>query len=189
MRRVDLILLDIMMPGIDGYEVCKQLRLKTGKPIIFISALSQEENQLMAYQLGADDYVIKPFQPSHSLHAKVVAMIKTRSENKKNISLTVGHLQLRSYQSYFNYRSGQKITLAHKEYELLEYLCMHVNQLLTRQQILDHIWGYDYYGDGRAVDTYIKKLRKKLGEYACYIQTVIKTGYMLKVVERDEDNI
>ena len=180
---IDLILLDIMMPGIDGYEVCKQLRLKTGKPIIFMSALSQEENQLMAYQLGADDYIIKPFQLS-LLHAKVIAMIKRDQKKEENI-LTVGHLQLDRINRILII-DQQKITLAHKEYELLEYLCMHVNQLLTRQQILDYIWGYDYYGDGRAVDTYIKKLRKKLGKYACYIQTVIKTGYMLKVVNVSE---
>ena len=177
---IDLILLDIMMPGIDGYEVCKQLRLKTKRPVIFMSALSQEENQLLAYQLGADDYIIKPFQLS-LLHAKVIAMIKRDQKKEENI-LTVGHLQLDCINRILII-DQQKITLAHKEYELLEYLCMHVNQLL------DHIWGYDYYGDGRAVDTYIKKLRKKLGEYACYIQTVIKTGYMLKMVERDEDNI
>ena len=181
--QIQLVLLDIMMPGIDGYEVCKQLRLKTGKPIIFMSALSQEENQLMAYQLGADDYIIKPFQLS-LLHAKVIAMIKRDQKKEENI-LTVGHLQLDRINRILII-DQQKITLAHKEYELLEYLCMHVNQLLTRQQILDHIWGYDYYGDGRAVDTYIKKLRKKLGKYACYIQTVIKTGYMLKVVNVSE---
>ena len=167
---IDLILLDIMMPGIDGYEVCKQLRLKTEKPIIFMSALSQ-------------DYIIKPFQLS-LLHAKVIAMIKRDQKKEENI-LTVGHLQLDRINRILII-DQQKITLAHKEYELLEYLCMHVNQLLTRQQILDHIWGYDYYGDGRAVDTYIKKLRKKLGKYACYIQTVIKTGYMLKVVNVSE---
>ena len=184
--QIQLVLLDIMMPGIDGYEVCKQLRLKTKRPVIFMSALSQEENQLLAYQLGADDYIIKPFQLS-LLHAKVIAMIKRDQKKEENI-LTVGHLQLDRINRILII-DQQKITLAHKEYELLEYLCMHVNQLLTRQQILDHIWGYDYYGDGRAVDTYIKKLRKKLGEYACYIQTVIKTGYMLKVVERDEDNV
>lgn len=181
--QIQLVLLDIMMPGIDGYEVCKQLRLKTEKPIIFMSALSQEENQLMAYQLGADDYIIKPFQLS-LLHAKVIAMIKRDQKKEENI-LTVGHRQLDRINRILII-DQQKITLAHKEYELLEYLCMHVNQLLTRQQILDHIWGYDYYGDGRAVDTYIKKLRKKLGKYACYIQTVIKTGYMLKVVNVSE---
>ena len=184
--QIQLVLLDIMMPGIDGYEVCKQLRLKTKRPVIFMSALSQEENQLLAYQLGADDYIIKPFQLS-LLHAKVIAMIK-RDQKKEEDILSVGHLQLDRINRILII-DQQRISLAHKEYELLEYLCMHVNQLLTRQQILDHIWGYDYYGDGRAVDTYIKKLRKKLGKYACYIQTVIKTGYMLKVVVSDEDNV
>ena len=119
-----------------------------------MSALSQEENQLLAYQLGADDYIIKPFQLS-LLHAKVIAMIK-RDQKKEEDILSVGHLQLDRINRILII-DQQRIPLAHKEYELLEYLCMHVNQLLTRQQILDHIWGYDYYGDGRAVDTYIKK--------------------------------
>ncbi|WP_373154042.1 response regulator transcription factor [Clostridium sp. AUH-JLR23] len=180
---VDLILLDIMMPGIDGYEVCKQLRLKTKKPIIFISALSEEENQLMAFELGADDYVMKPFQPS-ILYAKVVAMIK-RDQKQEEHLLVFGHVQLDRINRILII-DGEKITLAHKEYELLEYMCLHVNQLLSRQVILDKIWGYDYYGDGRAVDTYVKKVRKKLGKYAGYIQTVIKTGYIFKVVDDDE---
>lgn len=183
---VDLVLLDIMMPGIDGYEVCKQLRMKSKKPIIFISALSQEENQLMAYQLGGDDYITKPFKPS-LLFAKVIAMIK-RDQKPEEDKLTLGHIQLDRINRYL-FIDGKNVVLAHKEYELLEYMCLHPRQLLTRQQILDQIWGYDYYGDGRAVDTYIKKLRKKLGRYACYIQTVIKSGYIFKVVDHDEKDI
>lgn len=182
---IDLILLDIMMPGIDGYEVCKQLRQRTSKPIIFISALSEEENQIMAYELGADDYITKPFKLS-ILYAKVLAMIK-RDQKIDNQILNYGHVQLDCI-NHILIVDQQYITLAHKEYELIYYLCKHHNQLLTREQILDTVWGYDYYGDGRAVDTYIKKLRKKLGKYSCYIQTVIKTGYMFKVVNDDENS-
>lgn len=180
---IDLILLDIMMPGIDGYEVCKLLRGKTKKPLLFISALSEDENQLKAYQLGADDYITKPFKPS-ILYAKCMAMIKRDQKIEQEI-ITLGHIQL-DKTNHLLIVDNQLIELSHKEYELLVYLCEHPHQLLNRDQILNKIWGYDYYGDGRAVDTYIKKLRKKLGIYACYIQTVIKTGYMLKVVSDDE---
>lgn len=183
---IDLVLLDIMMPGIDGYEVCKQIRLKSNKPIVFISALSQEENQLMAYQIGADDFIIKPFKPS-LLYAKVIAMIK-RDQKKEEDILTIGQIQIDCI-NHILIIDHQEIILANREYELLEYMGLHVNQLLARQQILDAVWEYDYYGDGRAVDTYIKKLRKKLGKYACYIQTVIKTGYILRVVDVDEKDI
>lgn len=181
---IDLILLDIMMPGIDGYEVCKQLRFKSMRPIIFISALSEEDNLLMAYELGADDYVTKPF-PLAILYAKCIAMIKRDQKIDQQI-MTLGHIQLDKINHVLRV-DYQLINLAHKEYELLLYLCEHHNQLLTREQILDKIWGYDYYGDGRAVDTYIKKIRKKLGKYSCYIQTVIRVGYMFKVVEVYED--
>ena len=181
---IDLILLDIMMPGIDGYETCKQLRIKTKRPIIFMSALSEDENQLMAYALGADDYITKPFKPS-ILHAKCIAIIK-RDKKVEEEKSVYGHIELDKV-NHILIIDGKEIELAHKEYELLVYLCNHHNQLLSRNQILDKIWGYDYYGDGRAVDTYIKKLRKKLGKYSTYIQTVIKTGYIFRVVNEDEN--
>lgn len=184
---IDLILLDIMMPGIDGYEVCKLLRQRTDKPILFISALSEDENQLKAYELGADDYITKPFKPS-ILYAKCIAMIK-RDQKLEQEFITLGHIQL-DKMNHLLIVDDETFELSHKEYELLTYLCEHPNQLLNRDQILNKIWGYDYYGDGRAVDTYIKKLRKKLGKYAHYIQTVIKTGYILKVVDENvETNI
>lgn len=180
---IDLILLDIMMPGIDGYEVCKLLREKTNKPILFISALSEDENQLKAYELGADDYITKPFKPS-ILYAKCVAMIK-RDQKLEQEFITLGHIQL-DKMNHLLIVDGETFELSHKEYELLAYLCEHPYQLLNRHQILNKIWGYDYYGQGRAVDTYIKKLRKKLGKYQYYIHTVFKVGYMFKEGEQDE---
>lgn len=182
---IDLILLDIMMPGIDGYEVCKQLRLKNNKPIIFLSALSEDKNQLMAYEIGADDYITKPFKPS-ILYAKVIAMIKRDQKVESNI-ISYGHVQLDKI-NHLLIIDHIPQNLANKEFELLKYLMENQGYLLTRESILDKIWGYDYFGDGRAVDTYIKKLRKKLGKYSNYIQTVIKTGYMFKVVKKDADD-
>lgn len=181
---IDLILLDIMMPGIDGYEVCKQLRMKSNKPIMFISALSEDDNQLKAFELGADDYITKPFKPS-ILYAKVLAMIK-RDQKIEETIVTYGKIKINK-SNHTLIVDNQEYNLSHKEYELLMYMCTHNNQLLTREQILDNVWGYDYYGNFRAVDTYIKRLRKKLGIYHPYIQTVIKTGYIFKVVEMNED--
>ncbi len=180
---IDLILLDIMMPGIDGYEVCKQLRMKSSKPIIFISALQEEQNQLMAYDLGADDYITKPFKPS-LLYAKCLAIIRRDKKVEEDI-ITFGKIKLDKINHLLIIDEKLQI-LANKEYELLSYLCQYEGRLLSREQILNHVWGYDYFGDGRAIDTYIKKLRKKLGKYSSYIQTVIKTGYMFKVVNNDE---
>ena len=180
---IDLILLDIMMPGIDGYEVCKQLRMKSSKPIIFISALQEEQNQLMAYDLGADDYITKPFKPS-LLYAKCLAIIRRDKKVEEDI-ITFGKIKLDKINHLLIIDEKLQI-LANKEYELLSYLCQYEGRLLSREQILNHVWGYDYFGDGRAIDTYIKKLRKKLGKHSSYIQTVIKTGYMFKVVNNDE---
>lgn len=182
---IDLVLLDIMMSDINGYDVCKQIRQLYQVPIIFISALSQERDQLAAYQLGADDYITKPFKPS-ILYAKVMALMKRDKKIDQDI-IEIGHIQLDNI-NHFLIVDNNTIALENREYELLHYLCIHQNQTLTRKQILDKIWGYDYFGDGRAIDTYIKKIRKKLGKYACYIQTIIKTGYVLKVVNTNEEN-
>lgn len=181
---IDLILLDIMMPGIDGYEVCQQIRYQYQCPIIFISALSEEDNQLQAYQLGGDDYITKPFLPS-ILYAKCLAICKRQDPQAFNIK-TFHHLQI-DYTNHQVYIDSQHIEFTHKEYLLLEYLTKNPYRLLEREQILDAIWGYDYYGEARAVDTYIKKVRKKLGKYQYYIQTVFKVGYLFKDGEENED--
>ena len=180
----DLILLDIMMPGIDGYEVCQQIRYQYQCPIIFISALSEEDNQLQAYQLGGDDYITKPFLPS-ILYAKCLAICKRQDPQASNIK-TFHHLQI-DYTNHQVYIDSQHIEFTHKEYLLLEYLTKNPYRLLEREQILDAIWGYDYYGEARAVDTYIKKVRKKLGKYQYYIQTVFKVGYLFKDGEENEN--
>ena len=155
---IDIILLDIMMPGIDGYEVCKQIRSQYNTLIVFISALSEDENQLKAYEYGADDYITKPFKPS-LLYAKCLALLKRNKKIKTN--------QL---------QSGKVILDLDKHILVIEDQGI----VLSREKILDALWGYDYYGDGRAVDTYIKRLRKRLGKYSYYIQTIVKTGYVWK---------
>jgi Response regulators consisting of a CheY-like receiver domain and a winged-helix DNA-binding domain len=182
-EQIDLVLLDIMMNGIDGYEVCFQIRLKYQCPIIFISALGEEESQLKAFEYGGDDFIAKPFLPS-VLYAKCLAMCKRQSQVQKDIQ-TFHHLTI-DYTNHQVYLDSYEMILTHKEYLLLEYFTKNAYQLLSREQILNALWGYDYYGDGRAVDTYVKKLRKKLGIYQYYIQTVFKEGYTFKDGENNE---
>lgn len=175
----DIVLLDIMMPGIDGYEVCKLIRQKSDVPILFISALSEDDNKLKGYDLGADDFISKPFTPS-LLYAKCKALLK--HVNKENRSLDVGiiHIDEDTHEVYIR---DELIQLSNKEYLLLIYFIENRRKILSRDQLLDHIWGYDYYGDQRIVDTYVKKLRKKLLDAAPYIQTVVKIGYMFDLKE------
>lgn len=178
----DLILLDIMMPGIDGYEVCKQVRQKNDIPILFISALSDDDNKLKGYDLGADDFISKPFTPS-LLYAKCNALLKRFKKDEEQattIDMGIIHINDDTHEVYIN---DQKTALSHKEYQMLIYFIENKRKILSRDQLLDHIWGYDYYGDQRIVDTYVKKLRKKLKEAAPYIQTIVKIGYMFDVKE------
>ena len=158
-----------MMPGIDGYEVCKQLRLKTKRPVIFMSALSQEENQLLAYQLGADDYIIKPFD-AKELIARVKAVLRryqpgksdSASDDKgKCVSYPGITINLTNYSVVVD---NIQVEMPPKELELLYFLASSPNQVFTRQQLLDQIWGYEYIGDTRTVDVHIKRIREKIQE-------------------------
>lgn len=181
---IHLVLLDVMMPGIDGYEVCKKIRAQYDVPIIFISALSEDDNQLKAYELGGDDYITKPFKPS-LLYAKAMALIKRVNQIVDN-KISFGNFIL-NIDKHCLYIDGKEQKLTDKEFKLLKYLLDHQGKVVSRERLLDDLWGYDYYVDGRAVDTYIKRVRKCLGIYAYYIQTIVKTGYLLEVPD-DEKN-
>jgi len=172
----DLVLLDIMMPGIDGYEVCKQIRQKNDIPILFISALSDDDNKLKGYDLGADDFISKPFTPS-LLYAKCNALLKRFKKDEQGMIIEEGIIRIND-DTHEVYIDGEKVYLSHKEYQMLMYFIDNKRKILSRDQLLDRIWGYDYYGDQRIVDTYVKKLRKKLKAASVYIQTVVKIGYM-----------
>lgn len=173
----DLVILDILLPELDGWTVCKRLRAQSDVPIIMLTAKSEDDDKLLGFELGADDYVTKPFSP-RLLIARAKTLIK-RAEG------TVGkddHL-VRFGRVVINKRAhrvdidGDGIELSPKEYELLLYLHRNEGIVLSRETILDHIWGFDYFGDSRVVDTHIKKLRGKLGEEARHIRTVIRSGY------------
>ena len=176
----DGVLLDIMMPGLDGFSVCRSLRKKSDVPIIFITALSDEDDKLYGYQLGADDYVTKPFSMS-VLYAKLAALInRSRGSVRTEDRLVAGEISV-ILSSQTVQVNGKKVTLTPKEYALLVCLIKNRGSVLSREQLLIKCWGYDYEGEARVVDTYIKRLREKLGNAAGYIKTIIKSGYKLEV--------
>lgn len=175
----DAVLLDIMMPKLDGLTVCRAVRRTNDVPIIFLTALSDEEDKLLGYELGADDYVTKPFSMS-VLYAKTMALIK---RNRRNVlagdRMEAGGIVLEiSTRKVF---AGKKeVLLTPKEYSLLRCMMQNKNMVMSREQLLVKCWGYDYEGEARAVDTHIKRLREKLGKYSDCIKTVIKAGYRLE---------
>ena len=178
-REFDAVLLDIMMPELDGFSVCRALRRGSDVPVIFLTALSDEEDKLCGYELGADDYVTKPFSMS-VLYAKTAALIKrSRGNMLSGDTLTAGGIKLR-LSSQRVLAGKREITLTPKEFSLLRCLMQNKNTVMSREQLLVKCWGYDYDGESRAVDTHIKRLREKLGDNAGCIKTVIKAGYKLE---------
>jgi len=174
---VDLIVLDIMMPEMDGWSVCRRIREKSDVPIIMITARSEDDDQLMGFELGADEYVTKPLSP-RVLVARAAALMK-RTEGtvgREGEMLAFGEMTV-NRKAYTVSVAGDKINLSPKEYDLLVFLIKHYGKVLAREYILDAVWGYDYLGDVRTVDTHIKKLRAKLGDEGRYISTVIRSGY------------
>lgn len=176
----DGVLLDIMMPKLNGLSVCRELRKSSDVPIIFLTALSDEEDKLLGYELGADDYVTKPYSMA-VLYAKLMALInRSRGHILNGDLITAGPIRIRSSAQQV-WVDDMPITLTPKEYALLLCLVRNKGMVLSREQLLIKCWGYDYDGDSRAVDTHIKRLREKLGEAAACIKTVIKSGYKLEV--------
>lgn len=174
-NKIDLVILDIMMPKVDGITVLEMIRKVSTVPVILLTAKGQEEDKLFGYEMGADDYITKPFSPK-ILIAKVKALLKRTSEDTFSGSneydgLTINKL---SHEVKVN---NEIINLSPKEFELLSYLSDNEGIALSRDTILDNVWGLDYYGDLRTVDTNIKRLREKLGNKASYIVTVRGSGY------------
>lgn len=173
----DLIMLDVMLPHIDGFSLCRQIRSKSIVPILFLTARARQEDVLYGYELGCDDYIIKPFSLPE-LFAKTNALLK-RSKGmviSKEIICGKISLNLITFEVTVN---GESIELAPKEFSLLRYFLEHKNWVLSRQTLLDKVWGYDYFGNDRIVDNHIKKLRHALGDASGQIKTVISKGYKL----------
>ena len=174
----DAILLDIMMPKLDGFTVCREIRKTSGTPILFLTALGSEEDTLKGYALGGDDYVTKPFSLAVLL-AKTRALMR-RGGNTAGV-LTCGRISLDT-NSRLCVVSGEEKKLSPREFDLLLCLMRNRGQVLTREQLLDKVWGMDFEGDDRAVDTRIRSLRAALGEAGSQIKTLYKAGYKLEEV-------
>jgi DNA-binding response OmpR family regulator len=180
---IDLVLLDIMMPGIDGWSVCRRIRKKSNVLIIILSARSDEDDKLLGFELGADEYVTKPFSPK-VLVARVKKLINRFNDSsiekiKSNVIIK-NELSI-DKDAYSIKISGKEIVFTRKEYDLLLLLVENEGIVLNREQIISKIWGYDYCGDGRVVDTNIKMIRKKIGQCSKYINTVVGVGYKFEV--------
>ncbi len=175
----DLLVLDVRMPKLDGIGACKKIREFSNVPIIFLSAFGEEKNFLDAYKSGGDDYIVKPF-PLAILYEKCIAMIK-RCKGIDDTKITVGKITI-DEKSRKVYTPNDCITLTNIDFELLYYLCINKVIVLSRDLILSRVWGFDYEGDTRSVDTHIKRIRKALGEYSSQIKTVSGVGYRIEEV-------
>jgi DNA-binding response OmpR family regulator len=183
----NLILLDLMLPGIDGYQVCREIRTKSSVPIIMLSAKGEIFDKVLGLELGADDYILKPFD-SKELVARVKAVLRRyqpvkaeTSPDIKSVSYPGLTVNLSNYSVVYN---GHTIDMPPKELELLYFLAASPNQVFTREQLLDNIWGYEYIGDTRTVDVHVKRLREKIKDHDTWsIATVWGIGYKFEVAE------
>lgn len=173
-RPFDLIILDVMMPGPDGFEILEKIREFSEIPIIMLSARGEEYDRLQGFRLGVDDYVTKPFSP-RELMARVTAILR-RNGQKTDPELVFGGLVIQPASRIVTI-DGRRINLAPKEYDLLLKLAQNEHIVLSRERLLESVWGYQFYGDGRTVDTHVKSLRDRLGPYRAAILTVWGVGY------------
>ncbi|HFL2396552.1 TPA: response regulator transcription factor [Clostridioides difficile] len=180
-NNIDLMILDIMMPYLDGFSVCRVSREMTNIPIIILTAKGEEEDKLKGYEYGADDYITKPFSPKVLL-AKVNALLRRYTTDIPKNSLSLGKIfiMVASRQVYVE---DKLIDLTYKEFELLRLFMENPNQVFSKEKLLNCIWGYDFEGNTRTVDTHIKTLRKKLGSEGHHIVTLIRSGYKFEVKE------
>lgn len=174
-----LIILDVMMPILDGWSACREIRKTSNIPIIMLTARSEEYDKLLGFELGVDDYVTKPFSP-RELMARIKAIIrrsKQASEDKEsNDRVKIEGIEI-DFNSRNVYVDGEYVSLTPKEYELLKFFIQNENMVFSRDQLLNSVWGYDFAGDDRTVDTHVKMLRESLGDYRKLIVTVWGTGY------------
>ncbi len=171
----DLIILDVLMPKKDGIDTCKEIREKSNVPILFLSALGEENDFLKAYSSGADDYIVKPF-PLSVLYQKCLAMLARSKGTNTNHILSVSGVTI-DFLKRKVFVDEKEVIISGKDYELLRYLMENKNIVLEREKILLRVWGWDYEGDTRVVDTRIKRIRKALGDKSKVIKTVVNVGY------------
>lgn len=179
-KDISLIILDVMMPRMDGWEVCKTIRQYSQVPIIMLTARGEERDELQGFNLGVDEYISKPFSPK-ILVARVEAILR-RSNVSATDAAEVGGIRVDKAAHEVTI-DGEAIDLSYKEFELLTYFMENQGLALSREKILNNVWNYDYFGDARTIDTHVKKLRNKMGEKGNYIKTIWGMGYKFEVDE------
>lgn len=180
----DIVIMDIMMPELDGFSACREIRKTSQVPIIMLSARGEEYDRINGFEVGIDDYVVKPFSPKELMLRVEAVMKRTRRGGESNavrtqneiVELNGGGLKA-DITARIVYIDGERVDMSPKEYDLFFYLLLNRNVALTREKLLSEVWGYDFYGDARTLDTHIKLLRKSLGKYADCIVTLRGVGY------------
>lgn len=177
-KDIVLVILDVMMPKMDGWQTCREIRQYSKVPIIMLTARGEETDELRGFELGVDEYIAKPFSPK-ILVARVQAILR-RANASSEETLEYGGIVL-NRSAHEVLIDGEKIDLSFKEFELLTYFMENKDIALSRERILNHVWDYDYFGDARTIDTHVKKLRSKMGEKGSYIKTIWGMGYKFEV--------
>lgn len=180
-KDIALIILDVMMPKMDGWEVCREIRKNSKVPIIMLTARSDERDELLGFDLGVDEYISKPFSPK-ILVARVEAILRRTGQNNPEDVISAGGIVI-DKAAHLATVYGKPMELSFKEFELLTYFLENQGIALSREKILNSVWNYDYFGDARTIDTHVKKLRSKMGDKGEYIKTVWGMGYKFEVDE------
>lgn len=178
-KDIGLVILDVMMPKMDGWEVCRTLRRYSQVPIIMLTARSEERDELLGFELGVDEYISKPFSPK-ILVARVEAILRRSNVLAADDTMEAGGIELNKA-AHEVLIDGKSVELSYKEFELLAYFMSNQGVALSRERILNNVWNYDYFGDARTIDTHVKKLRSKLGAKGEYIKTIWGMGYKFEV--------
>ena len=176
---IPLVILDIMMPKLDGWQVCKEIRKESKTPIIMLTAKAEEQDELLGFELGVDEYIAKPFSPK-ILVARVDAILRRTNKSVTESIMKVGNIEVDKL-AHIVKVCDKVIDLSFKEFELLVYFMENTGIALSRENILNAVWSYDYFGDARTIDTHVKKLRAKLTADADYIKTIWGLGYKMEV--------
>ena len=177
-KNIDLIVLDVMMPHMDGWQTCRQIREYSRVPIIMLTAKSDERDELQGFELGVDEYITKPFSPK-ILVARIEAILRRTTQYNRDEKLVCGGIEIDKV-AHQVLIDGYLIDLSFKEFELLTYFVENKGIALSREKILNSVWNYDYFGDARTIDTHVKKLRSKMGEKGDMIKTIWGMGYKLE---------
>ena len=178
-QKIDLVILDVMMPRMDGWQTCREIRRDSTVPIIMLTARSEERDELQGFELGVDEYISKPFSPK-ILVARVGALLKRIYGTDAEEKMEAGGIELDKAAHQVQV-DGKSIDLSYKEFELLTYFLENQGIALSREKILNNVWNYDYFGDARTIDTHVKKLRNKLGDKGNYNKTIWGMGYKFEV--------